>query len=300
MSQHGICIASRIAMPLAPGWHVHGPGSLQATKPPCWPPLRAAIAWQSHPGRTDRPWEICMTVDFGAEHTLAMPLSGREPATSAGTSGEAALLYASVWPDYMIDAFQRGVLFLELPRQRGNEEIAITARPMATVLRFDHDLVMSGRALPRPMNYSLLRITPPPGVITDPRKRPVVVVEPRAGQGPGIGGFKAESQIGDALNAGHPVYFISFAAMPEHGQQFLDVVEGEVAFFERVVALHPGAPRPFAIGNCQAGYQTLMVAMLRRTCSGRASSRARRCHTGKACTASTRSAIPAVCSAAAG
>jgi hypothetical protein len=36
-----------------------------------------------------------------------------------------------------------------------------------------------------------------------------------------------------------------------------------VTFFERVVALHPEAPRPFAIGNCQAGYQTLMVAMLR-------------------------------------
>ena len=47
------------------------------------------------------------------------------------------------------------------------------------------------------------------------------------------------------------------------GQQFLDVVEGQVKFFERVVELHPDAPRPFAIGNCQAGYQTLMVAILR-------------------------------------
>ena len=98
---------------------------------------------------------------------------------------------------------------------------------------------------------------------TDPRKRPVVVVDPRAGQGPGIGGFKAESEIGDALNAGHPVYFIGFGAMPAPGQQFLDIVEGQVKFFERVVELHPEAPRPFAIGNCQAGYQTLMVAMLR-------------------------------------
>ena len=75
--------------------------------------------------------------------------------------------------------------------------------------------------------------------------------------------FKAESEIGDALNAGHPVYFIGFGAMPAPGQQFLDVVEGQVSFFERVVELHPEAPRPFAIGNCQAGYQTLMVAILR-------------------------------------
>ena len=33
-------------------------------------------------------------------------------------------------------------------------------------------------------------------------------------------------------------------------------------FFEPWSKLHPDAPRPFAIGNCQAGYQTLMVAML--------------------------------------
>ena len=202
-----------------------------------------------------------MTIDFAARHKPAPGRAGHGPATA--DAGPAAVQLATAWPEYMIDAFQRSVLFLELLRQRGNDEIAITARPVATVLRFDHDLVMSGQALPRPMNYSLLRITPPPGVITDPRKRPVVVVDPRAGQGPGIGGFKAESEIGDALDAGHPVYFISFAATPEPGQQFLDVVEGQVAFFERVVALHPGAPRPFAIGNCQAGYQTLMVAMLR-------------------------------------
>jgi len=169
----------------------------------------------------------------------------------------------TTWPEYMVDAFQRNVLLLELLRQRGNEEIEITSRPMATVLRFDHEVLMSGRSLPRPMNYALSRIVPPPGVAIDPRKRPVVVVDPRAGQGPGIGGFKAESEIGDALRAGHPVYFIGFGAMPAPGQQFLDIVEGQVKFFERVVELHPDAPRPFAIGNCQAGYQTLMVAMLR-------------------------------------
>jgi len=169
----------------------------------------------------------------------------------------------TAWPEYLVDAFQRGVLFLDLLRQRGNNQIEITARPMATVLRFDTEELMSGRSLERPINYMLSRIVPPSGVAIDPCKRPVVVVDPRAGQGSGIGGFKADSEIGDALNAGHPVYFIGFGATPEPGQQFLDVVEGQVKFFERVVALHPGAPRPFAIGNCQAGYQTLMVAMLR-------------------------------------
>lgn len=166
-------------------------------------------------------------------------------------------------PEYLVDAFQRSVLFLELLRERGNEQAEITSRPMATVLRFDHELLVSGRSLPRPINYALSRIVPPAGVTIDPHKRPVVVIDPRAGQGPGVGGFKAESEIGDALAAGHPVYFIHFGATPEPGQQFLDVVEGQVTFFERLVELHPDAPRPFTFGNCQAGYQTLMVAMLR-------------------------------------
>jgi hypothetical protein len=170
---------------------------------------------------------------------------------------------ATAWPAYMVDAFQRSVLFMELLRQRGNQEIEIESRPMATVLRYEHEVLLDGKSLKRPMNYMLSRIGPPAGVTTDPRKRPVVVVDPRAGQGPGIGGFKAESEIGDALNAGHPVYFIGFSATPVEGQQFLDIVEGQVRFFERVAELHPDAPRAFAIGNCQAGYQTLMVAMLR-------------------------------------
>ena len=38
------------------------------------------------------------------------------------------------------------------------------------------------------------------------------MIDPRAGQGPGIGGFKSDSEIGDALDAYHPVYFIGFGA----------------------------------------------------------------------------------------
>lgn len=164
---------------------------------------------------------------------------------------------------YMLDAYQRSVLFLDVLRQRGDEQKAITARPMATVLTFEHEILISGHSLKRPINYSLSRIIPPPGQTTDRTKRPVIVVDPRAGQGPGIGGFKTVSEIGDALSEGHEVYFIGFSAIPEPNQTFLDVVEGQVRFFEYIIEIHPDAPRPFVIGNCQAGYQTLMVAMLR-------------------------------------
>jgi hypothetical protein len=70
---------------------------------------------------------------------------------------------------------------------------------MATVLGFGHEIIMSGKSLPRPMNHALSKIIAPPSVATTPNKRPVMVIEPRAGDGPGIGGFKAESEIGDAL-----------------------------------------------------------------------------------------------------
>ena len=53
-------------------------------------------------------------------------------------------------------------------------------------------------------------ITPPDGVETDPERRPFVIIDPRAGHGPGIGGFKQDSQVGVALKAGHPVYFVIF------------------------------------------------------------------------------------------
>jgi hypothetical protein len=187
--------------------------------------------------------------------------------TSAALSSLASPLRfvpsADGWTEYATDAFQRSILFLDVLRRRGNEQEQIASHPLGTVLRFEHASVMSGRSLPKPINFSLARIIPPPGTKIDPRSRPIVVVDPRAGQGPGIGGFKASSEIGDALAAGHPVYFIGFAAKPVPGQEFLDIVEGQIKFFERVRELHPEAPLPVAIGNCQAGYQTLMVAMLR-------------------------------------
>ncbi len=165
--------------------------------------------------------------------------------------------------DYLVDATQRAFLFLDILRRRGDTERAITHDPGATVLWFDHELVLGGETLLRPINYDLYRILPPSESPMDPTKRPVVIVDPRAGQSAGIGGFRPQSEVGDALRAGHAVYFVGFRAVPQAGQTFLDVVDGQVAFVEHIVASHPDAPSPTAIGNCQAGYQTLMAAALR-------------------------------------
>ena len=165
---------------------------------------------------------------------------------------------------YWTDAFQRGVLFLDVlgERSRGYQEHAAKAAPH--VLKFKCSLIMDGRKLPRPVNYVLVRITPPDGEEVDESSRPFVIVDPRAGHGPGIGGFKAESEIGVAIKAGHPCYFIGFLPEPVAGQTIEDIARAEAAFLERVIALHPDADgKPAVIGNCQAGWAVMLLAAMR-------------------------------------
>jgi hypothetical protein len=97
-----------------------------------------------------------------------------------------------------------------------------------------------------------------------PSARPVVVVDPRAGHGPGIGGFKDDSEVGVALRAGHPVYFVTFRPQPVDGQTLWDVMNAEARFLEEVIARHPACKaRPIVVGNCQAGWAISMLASVR-------------------------------------
>src|SRR6516165_8222033 len=163
--------------------------------------------------------------------------------------------------EYMADAAQRTVLFWDVMRQRGNQYREHLAETVPHVLEYEVELVLDGRTLERPVNYGLVRIVPPAGVTVDPRRRPFVVVDPRAGHGPGIGGFKADSEIGVALKAGHPCYFIGFLPDPMPGQTLGDIARAEAAFLEKVIALHPEADgKPCVIGNCQAGWAVMILA----------------------------------------
>jgi hypothetical protein len=165
--------------------------------------------------------------------------------------------------EYGLDAFQRTVLVLETLRQRGNNYLEHNARKVPNVLNFEAEVLMDGRRLPRPVNYGLARILPPAGVSLDTGKRPFIVFDPRAGHGPGIGGMKHDSEIGVALRAGHPCYFVGFLPEPLPGQTVEDVCRAEVEFVRAVAARHPEADgKPVLIGNCQAGWQILMMAAL--------------------------------------
>ena len=163
--------------------------------------------------------------------------------------------------DYWVDAWQRSILLIDVLRQRGNNSIEHNARKAPNVLSFAAELVLDGRSLPRPVNYGLVRIIPPAGTSTDQNKRPFIVFDPRAGHGPGIGGMKHDSEIGVALKAGHPCYFVGFLPDPVPGQTIEDVCEAEARFVEEVAKRHPNAEgRPCLIGNCQAGWQIMMMS----------------------------------------
>jgi hypothetical protein len=106
--------------------------------------------------------------------------------------------------EYMIDAAQRTILFWDVMRQRSTQYYAQKDKEVPHVLSFDAELVLDARTFAKPVNYLLVRIKPAQGVVIDPVKRPFVVVDPRAGHGPGIGGFKADCEFGVAMQAGHP------------------------------------------------------------------------------------------------
>ena len=79
--------------------------------------------------------------------------------------------------------------------------------------------------------------------------------------GPGIGGSKIDSEIGMALRAGHPCYFVTFFPKPIPGQTIESVARDEGIFLKKVNDLHPDAEgRPFVIGNCQGGWALMILA----------------------------------------
>jgi pimeloyl-ACP methyl ester carboxylesterase len=195
-----------------------------------------------------------------AQENFVQKLKAAYESNDLWTAPKNAANYWRDWYDYAVDTSQRSILFWDTLRQRGNEFVERTAAGSPPVLHFEYETVVDGRKLVRPVNYALVRIVPPQGVTVDPKRRPYVIIDPRAGHGPGIGGFKDDSQVGVALRAKHPVYFVIFFPDPEPGQTMLDVCEAEKLFVRKVRELHPDSPKPAIIGNCQGGWAAMMLA----------------------------------------
>ncbi|MDJ0763790.1 MAG: DUF3141 domain-containing protein [Myxococcota bacterium] len=177
-------------------------------------------------------------------------------------------LLSDAW-EYGIDAMQRSILFADILRKRGNNYLAHIRAGKPPVLIFNYKVIVDGREFDeRPVNYSLVAIEADDQQNIDPKKRPIVVIDPRAGHGPGIGGFKRDSEIGMAVQAGHPTYFILFYPEPIPGQTLADVERAEVIFLEEVAKRHPNADPPTLVGNCQAGWASALIGADRPDLTG--------------------------------
>ncbi|KTD36606.1 Alpha/beta hydrolase family protein [Legionella nautarum] len=161
--------------------------------------------------------------------------------------------------EYATDFFQRQILFWDVLRKRGNQYLKHEQEGQPPVLIFPYQILMDGRTFEHPVNYALAEIFHPSGREVDPSLRPYVIVDPRAGHGAGISGFKDKSQVGIALEAGHPVYVVIFFPNPEPNQTLLDVAFAHELFLREVALRHPNSPKPCIIGNCQGGWAALSL-----------------------------------------
>lgn len=169
---------------------------------------------------------------------------------------------------YAIDVWERSVLFWDVMRQRADDMLEHERKGLPVLLDFKYEMILDARRFEHPANYALLRITEAGGTCAQdcavPGKPPVVVVDPRAGHGPGIGGFKRDSEVGIAMREGHTVYFVAFFPQPEAAQTLADVHHALRRFVAEVARRHPDQA-PVLYGNCQAGWA---VALLSADCVG--------------------------------
>jgi pimeloyl-ACP methyl ester carboxylesterase len=172
------------------------------------------------------------------------------------------------WFQYAADFVQRGTIFLDTLRKRGNNWIAHEQAGKPPLLAYEYEILADARTFERPVGYALVRILPPKNVVVDNALRPFIIIDPRAGHGPGIGGFKEDSEVGVALKAGHPVYFVIFYPDPEPTQTLADVTDAEAEFVRIVAQRHPESAKPVLIGNCQGGWAVMMLAAARPDMTG--------------------------------
>jgi hypothetical protein len=161
--------------------------------------------------------------------------------------------------EYLTDLFQRYILFADTLRKRANIMLDHYKQGMPPLIHFKYEEVIDARGFESPANYILLKIIPPEGVTIDPKKRPIMIFDPRAGHGPGIGAFKKDSEAGIAMQEGHQCYLVGFFPEPCKNQTLDDVGNALLTFIDVMHDLHPDNP-PVIYANCQAGWMVTMIA----------------------------------------
>lgn len=228
-----------------------------------------------------RQQNLAHSVDHPTQRSSAtsgvpMPRRKKAPALRPADQTEEVSKHIAVAPasvlqdavDYQRDMLERGILFWDALRQRADNMIAHERAGKPPLLDFDYEILVDARRFEHPANYALLRITRIGDACyedcVDESKPPVIIVDPRAGHGPGIGGFKRDSEVGIAMHEGHLVYFVMFYPEPCPAQTLADVLHALRRFVEEVAKRHSGKA-PVLYGNCQAGWA---ITLLSADCEG--------------------------------
>jgi len=106
---------------------------------------------------------------------------------------------------------------------------------------------MDGHNLPAPSTYMLLKILPPEGSRFW-TGTPYMIIDPRAGHGAGIGGFKPIVKVGVALHDGHPFISWPFDAPRARPDARRRDARGS-RFVKEIGRRHPKAAKPIIVGN---------------------------------------------------
>ena len=117
------------------------------------------------------------------------------------------------------------------------------------------------------VNYALVRVVPPPDVEINPKLRPFIVVDPRAGHGPGIGGFKADIQ-------GRPPMLFRRISSGSHAATIKDIGRAEAFFIGTVSAAHPPQAEALVTRKLPGRLGDLCSRLCGRNCSAQSLLRA--------------------------
>ena len=197
-----------------------GAGAPLAGSPfPAMPPGGSPLPWSGYAQAALDQWFNAFRpfVSASAANADGRPAATAKNARAAASdeATEGSRTIASSWQSYAGPRWNTGSMHGSARSSRRTCCASAATSTSSTsdpgkppVLVFEYDMVLDGREFERPANYALVRIRPPAGYpATDPNKRPFVVIDPRAGHGPGIGGFKMDSEIGIALQARPSVLF---------------------------------------------------------------------------------------------
>lgn len=185
-----------------------------------------------------------------------LDLSSSSPAASTSLIQQAY--------QYQLDFWQRSILFLDTLRERADNMFVHESAGMPPPLDFDYETILDARHFDTPANYALLRITRcrdhfAKDYVGEEEKPPVIIIDPRAGHGPGIGGSKHDSEVGMSLHEGHPTYFVIFFPLPCENQTLIHGLKALRRFTAEVARRH-GGTSPILYGNCQAGWAAMLLA----------------------------------------